>query len=81
MAKSPKKPSSPAANPYGPKIKFNYGSALKKKPKSNAHTIQSIITGVPGIVISFSTRPDGVCSYIWKVYCQFLCCLLGNLDK
>lgn len=68
MAKSPKKtPSTPPANPYGPMIRFSYGSALKKKPKNtaNTNTIQSVETGVPGIIIHFGTRPDKVCSYIW----------------
>lgn len=68
MAKSPKKtPSTPPANPYGPMVRFSYGSALKKKPKNtaNTNTIQSVETGVPGIIIHFGTRPDKVCSYIW----------------
>ena len=55
MAKSPKKtPSTPPANPYGT-IRFSYGSALKKKPKNtaNTNTIQSVETGVPGIIIHF----------------------------
>ena len=50
-----------------PNVRFSYGSALKKKPKTtaNTNTIQSVETGVPGVIIHFGTRPDKVCSYIW----------------
>ena len=74
MVKTPKKPSANApANPYA-NIKFSYnGSPLnKKKSNINTNAIWSIQTGVDCVVISFSVRGDGKCSYVWPFKQHFI---------
>ena len=65
MPKTPKKAIKPCPNPYD-KIKFVYnGTPMNKKKKDYSNTIQTIETGVAGVYISFGTRHDGKCSYLW----------------
>ena len=71
---SPKKPPANApVNPYT-NIKFSYsGTPLNKKKNGiNANAIWSIQTGVDCVIISFSIRGDGKCSYVWPFKSHFI---------
>lgn len=66
MARSTPKKTVTTVNPYE-KIKFSYAGTPLNRKNGKSNKIQSVQTAVDGVFVSWSTRPDNKCSYLWPL--------------